>query len=120
MTKPIDWTKPLRVVGTHERIEAVRIESNGKIWVCAGRLPGGAQAILVTPEGRGWPQYETTPFAVENIPPEPRFVEAGWTVVKKHPGGYWTTHNPLTLYRDQWHLETGEYRHARVLIEEPD
>ena len=65
--KPIDWTKPLRVVGTGERVEAVRIERDGTIWVF-GQLPQGNQSVRVDRRGGGW-------IAVENIPSEPRIVE---------------------------------------------
>lgn len=72
---PIDWTKPLRVVGTHESAlvfsiyphldDPIEIRINGR----SGRVGRDGKGFLIDDRNR------TGDIAVENIPPEPRIVE---------------------------------------------
>ena len=115
--KPIDWTKPLRVVGTHERIGAVRIEDNGTIWVCGEYLPGGDQAYKVSREGVAHISVNQS-RDVENVPPPPRIVKR-WCVIRAMPDGEYFVTSALQTGRPiPFPLEN--LRVARVLIEEPD
>lgn len=90
MTKPIDWTKPLRVVGTHDEVKVVAIDPRDERPVrvaspCTEDDPLGQKWDgFVDRDGRGilWPG--TVEFAVENIPPEPRIVEM-WAVHSGRP-----------------------------------
>ena len=128
---PIDWTKPLRVVGTHEPIESTMIDRHGRRSVVVEHsAPGGAsyRVYRVDPAtGRTIPPEPV--FVVENVPAEPRIVER-WMRILRTPSGDYTTDpaksffgNVLWDYRPvefDDHNYRINYRIARVLIEEPE
>lgn len=99
MTKPaIDWTKPLRVVRTHEPVKVFEIEPCLERPIRVGWVPKGSTPCSrwLDRSGRGaGDEGPALAAMVENIPPEPRIVER-WVVVRPSSA-----------------------RLARVLIEEP-
>lgn len=108
----IDWTRPLRVVGTHEPIENVRINWTG-IRV---ETAGGDRAWMVRPNGQPTAPY-CEHLAVENVPPELRIVER-WTEAIPGPHG-----NYVTLSGDAMQSRftpTAGRRIAKLLIEESE
>ena len=119
--KPIDWTRPLRVVGTHAAAVVVGINP-AAIYPVYVRIDGHRGDFGVTRGGR---LEAAAPFAdLENVPVEPRVVEM-FGVVERTQHGYHMA--VIDLYRERASAEsyrdsiagTGRYRIARVLIEEP-
>lgn len=114
----IDWTKPLRVVGTHEEVTEARMPARSAddelpVWIMidtevfqrtfrvdrCGRHPDG--------------------HAVENIPPEPRIVE-GWTIVMALGADqYAAVYSRKVAERERENQLSPEcWRLAKLLIEE--
>lgn len=122
MTKPaIDWTLPLRVVGTHERVQRVQIEPapTGTHIVAFWQARGGQDGFNSTyanVDARGYSTDGTHDHTVENIPPEPRIVER-WMGVQHTGGGNYRSVAGW-LPADRYEAPDG-FRIARVLIEEP-
>lgn len=125
----IDWTKPLRVVETHELVRVDGINPNRawpyviRIWEMGGVRTGSGEADR---DGRAQVQNANGVFrsiTVENVPPEPRIVKR------------WAYVTPVTLRSDEFGVEyslplqpaqRSEIKTlppgtllARVLIEEP-
>ena len=115
----IDWTRPLRAVGTHRQVGRVTIECTGAIWV----VFGDGHGFEVNKDGRAV-KDEPLQRGVENIPPEPRIVER-WIVL--HPlrdghymvAGEWQQYAPPQPLHERPVGVPAHYRIARVLIEEP-
>ena len=124
MTKPIDWTKPLRVVGTHERVWPASVPTEAGIQV---GTRDGDHRWMVGSNGR--PTAGSLAPAIENIPAEPRIVER-WIVVRRIEqfgidyavAGKWQQDIPAWLLSERPKDIDGSpiYRIARVLIEEPE
>lgn len=133
-SKPIDWTRPLRVVGTHAQITRVLIvpgQPRGDFWVQSnfGSWAVNAHTGCGARDSHGLPIPGQSD--VENIPPEPRIVEM-WTAVYKASNGtgsrYWAKEDWLKGGRNLVYdsppkitpaFPGGVFRIARVLIEEP-
>lgn len=129
MTKPIDWFKPLRVVGTQDEVKIVAIDPRDArpVRLASPRTKddplGQKWTGAVDRDGHGVVFHlraGTVEFAVENIPPEPRIVER-WAVHTRQDdyiGAY------LHPTREAAEAKLRGYeRHARiarVLIEEPE
>lgn len=82
----IDWMKPLRIVGTHERVRPASIPSVSGIRVITDN---GDRAWMVRPNGQPMPGYCEN-LAIENVPPEPRIVTR-WIEVIPGPFGNYVT-----------------------------